>query len=104
MNETNLLELLDERKFKELKEELETMHPVDIVECLEELDKKRQISRTADREKAAGKASGARTQTARPASGNRFHNFEGRNYNYDEAIWADIRKRHKKGEPGDGTE
>lgn len=71
---------------------------------VEELDKKRQLSRTADREKAAGKASGARTQTARPAPGNRFHNFEGRNYNYDEAIWADIRKRHKKGEPGDGTE
>ena len=36
MNETNLLELLDERKFKELKEELGNMYPVDIAALLED--------------------------------------------------------------------
>ena len=40
MNETNLLELLDERKFKELKEELGNMYPVDIAALLEEVDER----------------------------------------------------------------
>jgi len=38
-----ITELLEERKFKELKEQLETMHPVDLVEVLEELDEKQMI-------------------------------------------------------------
>lgn len=36
-------ELLEQRNFKQLKEELESMHPVDIVEMLEELDTKQAI-------------------------------------------------------------
>ena len=35
-----MTELLEAHKFKQLKDELETMHPVDIVDVLEELDKK----------------------------------------------------------------
>lgn len=62
---------------------------------VEELDKKRQLARTGERDTG-------RVRKNVPA--NRFHNFEERNYNYDEAIWADIRKRHAKGEGGDGTE
>ena len=38
-----LLEYLEERRFKELKEELEFMHPVDIAELMEELDDKQMI-------------------------------------------------------------
>lgn len=38
-----VLELLEQRRFKELKEELETMHPVDIVEMLEDFDTRRAI-------------------------------------------------------------
>ena len=35
-----MTELLEAHKFKQLKDELETMHPVDIVDVLEELDKR----------------------------------------------------------------
>ncbi|WP_251390765.1 magnesium transporter [Mediterraneibacter agrestimuris] len=35
--------LLDERRFKELKEQLETMHPVDIVDVLNELEERQMI-------------------------------------------------------------
>ena len=35
-----ILELLENRQYKELKTELENMHPVDIAEMLEELDEK----------------------------------------------------------------
>lgn len=35
--------LLEERRFKELKEELETIHPVDIVEMLEDFDRKQAL-------------------------------------------------------------
>lgn len=38
-----ILELLEQRKFKELKEELETLHPVDIVDMLEDFDLKQTI-------------------------------------------------------------
>ena len=43
MQREQILALLEERKFKELKELLETMHPVDIGEVLEEIDKKQMI-------------------------------------------------------------
>lgn len=43
MNEEVILKLLEERKFKELKEELETMHPVDIVDVLEDIDERQMI-------------------------------------------------------------
>lgn len=40
MNQKELLELLDERKFKELKDELGNMYPVDIAALLEEVDER----------------------------------------------------------------
>lgn len=43
MEKEMILELLEQHKFKELKEELETMHPVDIVEILEDFDEKQRI-------------------------------------------------------------
>ena len=50
-----IIELLEIHDFKKLKEELETMHPVDIVECLEELDKKQRtlVFRLLAKEEAA---------------------------------------------------
>lgn len=47
--------LLEEHKFKRLKDELETMHPVDIVDVLEELDKKQRtlVFRLLAKEEAA---------------------------------------------------
>ena len=50
-----IIALLEKHDFKELKEELETMHPVDIVECLEELDKKQRtlVFRLLAKEEAA---------------------------------------------------
>lgn len=55
MEKEMILELLEQRKFKELKEELESMHPVDIVEMLEEFDQKQQmlIFRLLAKEEAA---------------------------------------------------
>ena len=38
-----VLTMLEERRFKELKDELETMHPVDVAEMLEEFDDKQMI-------------------------------------------------------------
>ena len=38
-----MIELLEKHDFKNLKEELESVHPVDIVDALEELDKKQRI-------------------------------------------------------------
>lgn len=38
-----IISLLDAHEFKQLKEELESVHPVDIVDMLEELDKKQRI-------------------------------------------------------------
>jgi len=43
MEREQLLEMLEERRFKELKETLENMHPFDIAEMLEELDDKQMI-------------------------------------------------------------
>lgn len=50
-----MTKLLDRHDFKELKEELEAMHPVDIVDALEELDKKQRtlIFRLLAKEEAA---------------------------------------------------
>ena len=50
-----ITDLLEKHNFKELKEQLETMHPVDIVECLEELDKKQRtlVFRLLAKEEAA---------------------------------------------------
>ena len=38
-----MIELLEKHDFKKLKEELESVHPVDIIDALEELDKKQRI-------------------------------------------------------------
>ena len=48
-------ELLEAHKFKQLKDELETVHPVDIVDVLEELDKKQRtlVFRLLAKEEAA---------------------------------------------------
>ncbi len=43
MDQEQIMELLEERKFKELKEALEKIHPFDIAEILEELDDKRMV-------------------------------------------------------------
>lgn len=50
-----IIELLEEHNFKELKEGLESMHPVDIVEALGELDKKQRtlVFRLLAKEEAA---------------------------------------------------
>ena len=40
MDSGQIIRLLEAHNFKQLKEELETVHPVDIVDILEELDKK----------------------------------------------------------------
>lgn len=50
-----IIELLEEHEFKQLKNELETMHPVDIVDVLEELDKKQMtlVFRLLAKEEAA---------------------------------------------------
>ena len=38
-----IIKFLEERNFKELKEELENLHPVDLVDAMEELDKKQRM-------------------------------------------------------------
>lgn len=43
MEKDQILDLLERHSYKELKEELENMHPVDIVEILEDLDEKQMI-------------------------------------------------------------
>lgn len=43
MKKEQIIALLEERKFKELKEALETMHPVDIGEILEEIEERQMI-------------------------------------------------------------
>ncbi len=43
MDQEQIIELLEERKFKELKEALENIHPFDIAEILEELDDKQMV-------------------------------------------------------------
>lgn len=55
MNIDHILEMLDERKYKELKEELSNMYPVDIAALLEEVDEKQivLIFRLLGKEEAA---------------------------------------------------
>ena len=50
-----LIKFLEERNFKELKEELENLHPVDLVDAMEELDKKQRmlVFRLLSKEEAA---------------------------------------------------
>lgn len=62
-----------------------------------EVDKKRQKQAEQSREK--------KTAPKKPAavSRNRFHNFEGRSYDYDEMVWRDIRERYGKGEMKNGA-
>lgn len=43
MENEKILEMLEERKFKELKAELDNLHPVDIAEMLEEFEEKQMI-------------------------------------------------------------
>ncbi len=55
MNHEEILQYLEERRFKELKEKLEFMHPVDIAEFMEELEDKQMILvfRLLDKDAAA---------------------------------------------------
>lgn len=55
MNREEILEMLEERQFKELREVLENTHPVDIAELLEEIDDKQMILvfRMLDKDEAA---------------------------------------------------
>ena len=55
LDRDKLLEYLEERRFKELKEELAYMHPVDIAELMEELEHKQMILvfRLLDKDTAA---------------------------------------------------
>ena len=55
MDSGQIIRLLEAHKFKQLKEELETVHPVDIVDILEELDKKQRtlVFRLLAKEEAA---------------------------------------------------
>ena len=50
-----IIRFLEERNFKELKEELENLHPVDLVDAMEELDKKQRmlVFRLLSKEEAA---------------------------------------------------
>ena len=50
-----IIKFLEERNFKELKEELENLHPVDLVDAMEELDKKQRmlVFRPLSKEEAA---------------------------------------------------
>ena len=50
-----IIKFLEERNFKELKEELEKLHPVDLVDAMEELDKKQRmlVFRLLSKEEAA---------------------------------------------------
>ena len=43
MDIEQILDMLDKREFKELKDELENMHPVDVAEMLEEMEDKKMI-------------------------------------------------------------
>ena len=55
MNREEILEMLEDRKFKELREVLENTHPVDIAELLEEIDDRQMILifRMLDKDEAA---------------------------------------------------
>lgn len=69
---------------------------VRVLKDVEELDKKRQMSKT--------QSQGKERETAKKTSGaNRFKNFEERSYNYEDYVWEGMRKRQKKGGTGNGT-
>lgn len=55
LNADQIIKFLEERNFKELKEELENLHPVDLVDAMEELDKKQRmlVFRLLSKEEAA---------------------------------------------------
>lgn len=55
MNRELILKMLEDRQFKELREVLESMHPVDIAEMLEEIEEKQMILifRILDKDEAA---------------------------------------------------
>lgn len=55
MEKEHVLEMLEERRFKELKDELENMHPVDVAEMLEEFEDRQMILvfRLLDKDEAA---------------------------------------------------
>lgn len=55
MEKEQILEMLEERNFKELKTELESMHPVDIAELMEDLEDKQMtlLFRLLDKDEAA---------------------------------------------------
>ncbi|RGK37021.1 magnesium transporter [[Ruminococcus] lactaris] len=55
MTADQIIKFLEERNFKELKEELENLHPVDLVDAMEELDKKQRmlVFRLLSKEEAA---------------------------------------------------
>ena len=55
MEKEKIFEMLEERRFKELKAELENLHPVDIAELLEEFEEKQMILtfRLLDKDEAA---------------------------------------------------
>ena len=55
MNREEILEMLDDRQFKELREVLENTHPVDIAELLDEIDSRQMIFvfRMLDKDEAA---------------------------------------------------
>lgn len=68
---------------------------VKILRDVEELDKRRKVSRPQSQNRETGKKN---------TSPNRFRNFEERSYNYEDYIWEGMRKRQQKGGTGDGTE
>ncbi|RHF56376.1 magnesium transporter [[Ruminococcus] lactaris] len=55
MTADQIIKFLEERNFKELKEKLENLHPVDLVDAMEELDKKQRmlVFRLLSKEEAA---------------------------------------------------
>lgn len=70
---------------------------VRVLRDVEELDKKRQISRpksTAQGREAVKKNPGT----------NRFKNFEERSYNYEDYVWEGMRKRQQEGGTGNGAQ
>jgi len=71
---------------------------------VQELDKRRQMSKTQQEKKSGGAQSGNRSGQKSGGSGNnRFKNFEERSYDYENLVWEGMRKRQKGGS-GDGTQ
>ena len=64
---------------------------------VEELDKKRQISRPGGTDRT-------REPIKKSTGTNRFKNFEERSYNYEDYVWEGMRKRQKEGEKNHGAQ